>query len=167
MTSKEFVLWLKGFTEGVHEFNVTPKQWETLKEKLAEVKDEPTVSFPTFTPNTAPIVTLPYITPGPSTDPFNPYKITCESGGTLPISGSISIANPYVLSFTTGSGTYNPSTTTIWNPSGSNWSYTNNTYKSSTDMWNEHQARMAHYKPYNPPYTTGGDDEIVKYHNED
>jgi hypothetical protein len=39
MTSIEFVTWLKGFTEGVHEFNVTPKQWDTLKEKLAEVKD--------------------------------------------------------------------------------------------------------------------------------
>ena len=157
MTSKEFVLWLKGFTEGVHEFNVTPKQWETLKEKLAEVKDEPTESFPFAVPNTAPIVTLPHITPGPSTDPYNPYKIHC---GTT--SGILTVA--------TGSGgtiTYNPSSTTQWNPSGSNWSYTNNTYRPSADMWNEHQARMAHYKPYNPPYTTGGDDEIVKYHNED
>ena len=34
MTSKEFVIWLKGFTDGVHEFNITPKQWDTLKEKL-------------------------------------------------------------------------------------------------------------------------------------
>jgi hypothetical protein len=70
----------------------------------------------------------------------------------------------------TGSGgtiTYNPSSTTMWNPSGSNWSYTNNTYVPSADMWSEHQARMAHYKPYNPPYTTGGEDEIVKHHNED
>ena len=40
MTSQEFVIWLKGFTEGVHEFNVSPKQWDILKEKLAEVKDE-------------------------------------------------------------------------------------------------------------------------------
>lgn len=41
MTSKEFILWLKGFTEGVHEYNVTPKQWDLMKEKLAEVNDEP------------------------------------------------------------------------------------------------------------------------------
>jgi hypothetical protein len=34
-------------------------------------------------------------------------------------------------------------------------------------MWNEHQARMANYKPYNPPYTTGGPDEVIKHHNED
>lgn len=41
MTSQEFTLWLRGFTEGVHEYNVTPKQWDLLKEKLAEVNDEP------------------------------------------------------------------------------------------------------------------------------
>jgi hypothetical protein len=39
MTSKEFVIWLKGFTEGVHEYNLTPKQWDSLKEKLEEVND--------------------------------------------------------------------------------------------------------------------------------
>ena len=41
MTSKEFVIWLKGFTKGVHEFNITPKQWDNLKEELAKVSDEP------------------------------------------------------------------------------------------------------------------------------
>ena len=46
-------------------------------------------------------------------------------------------------------------------PSGSAWSYTNNTYRPSADMWNEHQARMAYYKPYQP-YTTGGPDEVIK-----
>jgi hypothetical protein len=39
MTSKEFITWLKGFTEGVHEYNVTPKQWDLLKAKLEEVND--------------------------------------------------------------------------------------------------------------------------------
>ena len=39
MTSQEFVQWLRGFTEGVHEFNVTPKQWDLLKERLSEVND--------------------------------------------------------------------------------------------------------------------------------
>jgi hypothetical protein len=80
MTSKEFVIWLKGFTEGVHEYSITPKQWDYLKEKLAEVKDDDTIGFPFGTPNSAPFVTLPHITPGPSTDPYNPYKITCSSG---------------------------------------------------------------------------------------
>jgi hypothetical protein len=157
MTSKEFILWLKGFSEGVHEYNITPKQWDIVKEKLAEVKDEPTPSFPFGVPNTAPIVTLPYITPGPSTDPYNPYKITCESGGTLTVSSGSSgtiIATPGY-----GSITYNPSTTTRWNPSGSNWSYTNNT--GGNNKWYEYQATMAHYKPYQP-YTTGGPDEVIK-----
>ena len=41
MTSKEFIIWLKGFTEGVHDFNITPKQWDLLKSKLEEVNDHP------------------------------------------------------------------------------------------------------------------------------
>ena len=41
MTSKEFITWMKGFTEGVHEYNVTPKQWDVLKDALAAVSDEP------------------------------------------------------------------------------------------------------------------------------
>ena len=116
MTSKEFILWLKGFTEGVHEFNITPKQWDLLKEKLAEVKDEPTYSIPFGVPNTAPIQTLPFIQPY---DPYNPYKITSTPGTTItttPGSGSITIANPPF-----GFG----STSTVYGyPSGSAWSYT-------------------------------------------
>lgn len=41
MTSKEFIIWLKGYTTGVHEFNITPKQWDYLKEVLSEVSDGP------------------------------------------------------------------------------------------------------------------------------
>jgi hypothetical protein len=59
MTSKEFILWLKGFTEGVHEFNITPKQWDLLKDKLAEVKDEEPIGFPFGVPNTGTITTTP------------------------------------------------------------------------------------------------------------
>ena len=127
MTSKEFVLWLKGFTEGVHEFNITPKQWDILKEKLAEVEDKVLIleskpSFPFGVPNTAPM-TNPLITPSP-TYPHRPYEIYCGSGSsgttitTTPGSGSITIANPPF-----GFG----STSTQWNPSGSAWSYTNST----------------------------------------
>jgi hypothetical protein len=155
MTSKEFVLWLKGFTEGVHEYNVTPKQWDILKDKLAEVEDKVLVlespPLPFGVPNPAPIQTLPFIQPY---NP-NPYKVTCESGTTLTVSSGSSgtiIATPgttgYITTYNPAfSGSYNPWTTTQWNPSGSNWSYTNNTYR--------------------PPYTTGGEDEIIKHHNED
>ena len=102
MTSKEFVIWLKGFTEGVHEFNITPKQWDTLKEKLEQVSDEERIGTPIGvggwgTPN--------------------------GTGGTVftttPGVGSITIANP---PFGFGS-----TSTAYGYPSGSAWSYTNST----------------------------------------
>lgn len=37
MTDKEFVQWLRGFVEGVHHYNLTPKQWDHLKEVLETV----------------------------------------------------------------------------------------------------------------------------------
>lgn len=37
MTEKDFVKWLKGFSQGVHHYNITPKQWDELKDKLSEV----------------------------------------------------------------------------------------------------------------------------------
>jgi hypothetical protein len=106
MTNKEFILWLKGFTEGVHEFNITPKQWDILKDKLAEVADEKRIGTPIGvggwgTPN--------------GTDPR--MVIT-----TTPGTGYITVSNPNIASF--GSGSYNSSTTTQWHPSGSTWSYT-------------------------------------------
>ena len=51
MTSKEFIIWLKGFTEGVHEFNITPKQWDLLKEKLAQVTNSIGTAEPYFIPS--------------------------------------------------------------------------------------------------------------------
>jgi hypothetical protein len=141
MTSKEFVLWLKGFTEGVHEFNITPKQWDLLKQKLEEVEDKTLIlespKFPFGTPNTTPMWQHPHYV-----DPYNPYKVTCTPGTTSTpgmvvtttpgTTGFITIANPNIASFGTGStgilNTYNPSTSTTYGyPSGSAWSYTNST----------------------------------------
>jgi hypothetical protein len=124
MTSKEFVLWLKGFTDGVHEFNITPKQWDLLKEKLEQVSDEKLIGTPIGeggwgTPNTTPNWQWPHY-PNPLD---NPYKITCSSGSfgttitTTPGVGSITIANPPF-----GFGT---TSTAYGYPSGSAWSYTN------------------------------------------
>ena len=81
MTSKEFVLWLKGFTEGVHEFNITPKQWDLLKDKLEEVEDKTLIlespKFPFGVPNTAPSThPFPVWQHPHYVDPYNPYKIT-------------------------------------------------------------------------------------------
>jgi len=143
MNSKEFVLWLKGFTEGVHEFNITPKQWDLLKDKLAEVKDETPIGFPFGVPNTTtPIQTLPFIQPY---NPHNPYTINCGSGS----SGTIITTTPGGGSITYATPPFTTTSTTTGYPSGSNWSYTNNTY--------------------NPPYTTGGEADDIKKepHNED
>jgi hypothetical protein len=120
MTSKEFVIWLKGFTEGVHEFAITPKQWDYLKEKLAEVDD-----------NTIPMggVIVDHNTfRVPNDQLFYPNHTGTTSKGiftTTPGTGYITISNPNIASF---SGSYNPSTSTTYGyPSGSTWSYTNST----------------------------------------
>ena len=40
MTSKNFVIWLRGFTAAANNFTLTPEQWDTLKDELAQVKDD-------------------------------------------------------------------------------------------------------------------------------
>jgi hypothetical protein len=126
MTSQEFVLWLKGFTEGVHEYNVTPKQWDLLKEKLNQVKDNNINTLPFGVPNIiqqpAPIL--------PPLDPYNPYKVYCGTTNppmtitTTPnTQGYITTSNPIQFG-ATGSATINPSSITYGYPSGSAWSYT-------------------------------------------
>lgn len=96
MTSQEFVIWLKGFTEGVHEYNITPKQWEILKEKLGQVigDDNKFIETP-FTPITTPHTINTPMYPG--TDPYNPYKITCTPGTT----GHVSFVNQHLTTGTT------------------------------------------------------------------
>ena len=103
MTSKEFVQWLKGFTEGVHEYAITPKQWDLLKERLNEVSDEPKIVYPFGTPNGTG-------SPG--------FAVT-----TTPGTGYITVSNPNLFpnSFTTSTATSLPS--------GSAISYTNSTDK--------------------------------------
>jgi hypothetical protein len=153
MTSKEFVIWLQGFTEGVHQYNITPMQWDILKAKLAEVNDEP-IGVPIGegglgVPNTQPfprwqephLVNVPYHAPS-GTIPATGFIVTTSPGTTITttpnVGGSITIANP---PFGFGS-----TSTAYGYPSGSAWSYT------STQK---------------EPYTTGGPDEVIKHHNED
>ena len=109
MTSKEFTLWLKGFTEGVHEFNITPKQWDNLKEKLAKVSDEPQIT---------------------TAIGIGGWGIPNGTITTTPGSGYITIANPNIAAF---SGSYNPLTSTTYTyPSGSAWDYTTSNQQFST-----------------------------------
>ena len=113
MTSKDFIIWLKGFTEGVHQYNITPVQWETLKEQLAKVDDNiipmggVIVDHNTFKVNDQGFYQNPNGTGGP---------VFTTTPGT---SGHITITNPN--SFTTSTATSLPS--------GSAISYTNSTDK--------------------------------------
>jgi len=40
MDSKSFVIWLKGFSKAANEYNITPKQWDTIVDELNKVKDK-------------------------------------------------------------------------------------------------------------------------------
>ena len=44
MTSKEYIIWLKGFAAAAGEFTLTPKQWDDLTDELNNVDDTPYVS---------------------------------------------------------------------------------------------------------------------------
>jgi hypothetical protein len=122
MTSKEFIIWLKGFTDGVHEYSVTPKQWDLLKEKLAEVNDG--VGFDGFVGmKTAPITTLPHITP--STNPYKSYEVYCgDTNGTTSTPSMAVTTTPGQSSITYATPQFVTSTATSL-PSGSTISYTN------------------------------------------
>jgi hypothetical protein len=39
MTSKEFIIWLRGFIAGSSNYNLTPTGWEALKSNLEKVDD--------------------------------------------------------------------------------------------------------------------------------
>ena len=116
MTSKDFIIWLKGFTEGVHQYNITPVQWETLKEQLAKVDDNiipmggVVVDHNTFRVNDQGFYQNPNGTGGP--------VFTTTPGTT----GHITIAHPTIASF--GDVSSITTSTTNGYPSGSTWSYT-------------------------------------------
>lgn len=38
MTPVEFVIWMKGIAETANPYNITPKQWEAIRERLQEVQ---------------------------------------------------------------------------------------------------------------------------------
>lgn len=46
MTSKEFVIWMKGFITACNDYAPTPKQWDTMKEELEKVSDEQKIGTP-------------------------------------------------------------------------------------------------------------------------
>lgn len=44
MNAEEFVEWFRGFVKGAHHFNITPAQWDYLKEKIEEVETKNTIA---------------------------------------------------------------------------------------------------------------------------
>ena len=123
MTSKEYIIWLKGFTEGVHDFNVTPKQWDIMKEKLAEVSDdkfvEPPGMFQDHTVQSYP----------PYWSPQSPFYTTSGTSGSMDIRSIVSqwTGTPSNITYTVTSGSSYigaGSTYTHTYPNGTTVSYT-------------------------------------------
>lgn len=151
MTSAEFVMWLKGFTEAVHEYNVTPKQWDILKEKLAEVKDESKVEFPFGTPNGT-FVPTPAITTAPNGTDKYPWggqvvwagtpsdQLTTGTSDPLRTIGYIAPVNQPLPTFTMASGSsstavfpYPGATVTYTVSTGSGWGYNTTATNTTND----------------------------------
>ena len=104
MTSRDFVIWMKGFMEACNDFTATPKQWDRIKEVLYEVDDNE--------------LELDY----EEESPIPGYL----SGTSLPLSGSISAAQSYPSTITFSSGSSNMHiTATVWNDKMGHWHYTN------------------------------------------
>jgi len=123
MTSKEFCIWLRGFTEGVHDFNITPKQWDLLKERLEEVEDDFVETPGTFQDHT--LQSYP-----PYWNPRNPFYTTCGTSGSIDMGRSaVSVWSTNItgseLNFTITSGS-------AWLGSSVSYTYPNGTVVSYT-----------------------------------
>jgi hypothetical protein len=109
MTSRDFVIWLKGFSEACHEFHPTPKQWDRLKEVLNEVEDyndygDIDEEAENWYPEPSSI--------------SRPDAMTVHSG---PLTGDV-LCNSLTISSSSSSSAYS---NTIWNDKMGNWHYTN------------------------------------------
>ena len=104
MTSRDFVIWLKGFTEACNDFTATPKQWDRIKEVLDEVED--------YDDN-----------PGLDEEIDDWYGTTHKDTITVP--NFLSGQSPSI-NFTVTSGSGNTSISTkVWNDQMGCWHYTN------------------------------------------
>lgn len=135
MTSRDFVIWLRGFTEACNDFTATPQQWDRIKEVLDSVEDyndnpgldEEVEDWNDWyhNPNT-------FREPqNPPYRPYNPYAPPYWTGdppgwmqfpGTT--SGTITIPSSSGISFTSSSGT-TANTNVVWNDQMGCWHYTN------------------------------------------
>lgn len=51
MTSKEFVIWMKGIVAASNNYNINPATWDSIKDTLEKVEDEkiPSIQFFPYT----------------------------------------------------------------------------------------------------------------------
>jgi len=102
MISRDFVIWLKGFSEACNDYTPTPKQWDRIKEVLEDVED--------YDDNPGIDVEI---------EDWYPKKTFSElnttASGSLTGSGSVFIS-------TDGTNTWS---NTVWNNKMGCWHYTN------------------------------------------
>ena len=113
MSSQEYTQWLKGFLDAVDGYNITKKQFDSIREKLKEVHDEPPIGFPVGNGGWGSPTIVPQIGGG---------WINTAKPATMPLSGTI----------TTAGGTANCTTTTTQYPSGTTFTYTDTSGNGST-----------------------------------
>ena len=130
MNSKEYVIWLKGFVEACHEYAPTPKQWDALKDKLAEVND--LVGTPI-----GPGIGVPNIQTFPKWQ--EPHKVNPFYVGDVPLTNPIGLSGTgttqAVVTTTPGGGSityatppFTTTSTAYGYPSGSSVNYTINSH---------------------------------------
>lgn len=134
MTSQQFIIWLKGFTEACEGLTASPKQWEKIIEVLNNVEDyndygdiDEEAEEWYNNPNTFREPQNPHYIPNPPYMP--PYRVGDSPdwmqypqtiSGTTNLTGS---ASSISVTVTSGSGT--TSTGAVWNDKMGCWHYTN------------------------------------------
>ena len=111
MSSQEYTQWLKGFLDAVDGYNISKKQFDSIREKLKEVEDTP-IGIPIGNGGFGSPTIVPQIGGG---------WINIATPATMPLTGTI----------TTGGTTVGTTTTTQY-PSGTTLTYTDTSGNGNT-----------------------------------
>lgn len=108
MTSRDFVIWLRGFTEACNDYTATPKQWDRIKEVLDNVED--------YDDNPGIDVEI---------DDYHPsWMPSYNPNLTAPLTGTVHVSGSGSPTFSTSHGIATTSHT-VWNDKMGCWHYTN------------------------------------------
>ena len=104
MTSQEYTQWLKGFLDAVDGYNITKKQFDSIREKLKEVEDTP-IGFPIGNGGFGTPAVVPQLGGGWVSSPnIMPLSGTGTSGNTIT---TTQLLNGATLTYTDSSGNGN------------------------------------------------------------